>query len=70
MSTITLDLIPALAEAPEPNESCDKCSAHALVRVEGTFGALVFCLHHLNEAGKSDIFMAQVTSRSIISMLR
>lgn len=68
MSIQTLDLIPALASPPEPNENCDQCTAHALVKVEGQFGTLVFCLHHLNEAGKSEAFMAQVKSRSIIQM--
>ena len=31
-------------------DRCDRCSAQAFVRVEGTGGELLFCGHHYNKA--------------------
>lgn len=66
--TVLADL-PVLADAPEPNEPCDRCIAHAVVAVQGTFGRLVFCLHHLNEAGKTKAFNDAAQTRSPFPLL-
>ena len=65
----TLADLPVLADAPDPNEPCDRCSAHALIAVQGTFGRLVFCLHHLNEAGKTEAFNNAAQTRSAFPIL-
>jgi hypothetical protein len=45
---------------PEPNESCDQCSAWATVAVVLVAGRLVFCLHHYTEQMKSKKFTDQL----------